>query len=125
METRNKLHGWQDFMELGVASWLVASPFILGFFSNVSASLSCMFIGCLVITLSIIGMALETPWEEWTTICLAVALMATPWVFGFTEVGIAVLNVFISGGLLIVFSTLAIKHEYHELHQKQAVKIKN
>ncbi len=68
MNTQNNYHGWQDFIELTLASWLVVSPFFLGFFYNVNATLSCMFIGCMIITLSILGMALETPWEEWTTI---------------------------------------------------------
>ena len=119
MKLREDFHGWQDVVELAIAFWLISSPFVLGFFSNTNASLSCILIGCLVVTLSMMGVARETPWEEWTTICLAALLLATPWLFSFASITIAVFNVLISGGLLIVFSALAMRQEYREIHEHQ------
>ena len=115
MKSNNNIHGWQDFVELCIASWVFVSPFFLGFFNNVPASLSCMLLGGLVISLSIFGMAREVPRIEWATLCFSVVLIASPWLFTFSQVSIAVFNVVISGTLLIIFSVLAMLHEYQEM----------
>ena len=119
MKVTTKYNGWQDFLELCLASWVFVSPFVLGFFDNVSASLSCMFIGGLIISTSIFGMARETPGLEWATLCLSICLMVTPWLFSYAHISIAVLSVLISGGALVVFSILAMVHEYRERDLRQ------
>ena len=114
MVANKTIHGWQDFVELCIASWVFVSPFFLGFFDNIAASLSCMLLGGLVISTSIFGMARETPGLKWATICISVLLIVTPWVFAYAQIPAAVFSVVISGGLLIVFSILAMMHEYQE-----------
>lgn len=116
MKVNTTVHGWQDFVELCIASWVFVSPFMLGFFDNIAASLSCMFLGGLVISTSIFGMARERPALEWATVCLAVLLIASPWAFAYAQIATAMTNAVISGGLLIVFSILAMTQEYREIH---------
>ena len=119
MKSNTSIHGWQDFVELCIASWVFVSPFTLGFIENVPASLSCMFIGAFIISLSIFGMARETPRIEWTTLCFSVLLIASPWLFAFSQISAAVFNVVISGTLLILFSVLAMLHEYNDMESSK------
>lgn len=114
MKTKSTINGWQDFIELCIASWVFISPFALGFFSNVNASLSCMFIGGLVICMSIFGIAKEAPGLEWASLCLAVLLIASPWLFSYAHISAAVFSAVVSGVLIIVFATLAMMHEYSD-----------
>ena len=115
MKTDTYINGWQDFVELCIASWVFCAPFFLGFFDNIPASLSCMFIGGSVIFTAMFGLARETPIYEWTTLCLSVLLIASPWLFSYSAVSMAVFNSVVCGSLLILFSVLAMMHEYHEM----------
>ena len=119
MKTDTTIHGWQDFVELCIASWVFVSPFFLGFFDNVAASLSCMLLGGLVISTSIFGMARETPGLEWATVCIAVLLIGSPWAFAYAQITSAVFSVVISGGLILAFSILAMTQEYREMEDTE------
>ncbi|MDX1810912.1 MAG: SPW repeat protein, partial [Gammaproteobacteria bacterium] len=80
-----QFNGWQDFVELGVASWIICSPFVLGYFHEASASLSIMMIGSVMILFAIMGLATEKPIDEWINLALGLFLIATPWIFGFSS----------------------------------------
>ncbi len=111
------IEGWQDFLELGVASWLVISPFVLGFFENVNATLSVMFAGCFVILFSVLGLATHKPWDEWLNIIVAAFLITSPWLIGFATLNIVVANVVVSGVILILLAAYTLKVEYREIQE--------
>lgn len=115
----SKINGWQDFLELGVATWIIASPFALGFFSQVNASLTLILIGCVCFLIALLGLATENPVDEWINLCLGVLICATPWLFGYTELVVATTNAVICGGVMITLTILAMTHEYHEQRIKQ------
>lgn len=117
----SKLNGWQDFLELGLASWIVVSPFFLGFFAQTNASLTLMLIGSVCVLFAILGLATENPVDEWINLCLGGLLIASPWLFGFSEIFAAATNAVISGGLMVTLTILAMTHEYHEQQTKQEV----
>lgn len=119
MKKTMKLNGWQDFVELCIASWIFVAPFFLGFFSNIPATLSCMLIGGLIFSTSMLGLARETPGFEWATLGLSVLLISSPWLFAYSQISLAVFNAVIAGALLILFSTLAMVHEYSQMDDKK------
>ena len=80
---------WKDVVELITAIYLLLSPFILGFFHVVSASITFLLIGTAVLVISQLGIAKQQPWEEWTNLVLAILLAASPWLFGYYPVTIA------------------------------------
>jgi len=117
MTIKNTVHGWHGFVELCIASWLFVSPFVLGFFENTGASLSCMLIGGLIISTSLLSMSRETPRVEWATLFVSIILLASPWLLFYSHLLIAVFNVSICGVMLIIFSSLAMIKEYREIDE--------
>jgi hypothetical protein len=114
-----KIEGWQDFLELGLASWLLISPFVLGFFSNPVATLACMFAGCVVVLFSLLGMATHKPWDEWVNLFTALALITTPWLLGFTMATVAATNAIASGLILAGLAIYTMMSEYREIHEAE------
>ena len=107
--------GWQDFLELGVASWLFISPFVLGFIAETSASLSAMLLSSVAILFSILGLSTRRLGDEWGNEMVAIGLIASPWLFGYAHVEIAVLNAVSCGILLAFLAALAMMEERAEM----------
>lgn len=122
MKQRLNIVGWQDFLELALATWIVLSPFVLGYFDVVNASLSIMLTGSVIIFFAIMGMATENPLDEWINLCLGLFLVATPWLFGFSALAAATLNSVICGGVLVTLTILAMVHDYHEINEAKLAK---
>jgi len=93
------IEGWQDMFELLIATWIVFSPFALGFWNIPAASLTTLAVGSLAILVSQLGLARQQPWAEWINLALAVTLMASPWLFAYTTATVATWCALVSGGL--------------------------
>ncbi len=96
---------WLDPVELLFSVWLLASPFVLGFFDVTSASIVMIAIGSTVFLTAQLGLSNHLPWEEWINLLLAGLLIASPWLFGFAGIMVATVNAVVSG---IVLATLAL-----------------
>ena len=117
-----KISGWQDFVELLFSIWLFASPFVLGFWSNTSASLTAMLVASVVMLMSMLGISTQRIGDEWGNIGAAVVLIASPWLFGYAAIMSALLNAVVCGGVLIVFAVLAILEERAEKRAMEQAK---
>ena len=117
-----QLNGWQDFCELTLASWIIVSPFVLGYFDVVNASLSIILIGVAVMLFATLGLATENPMDEWVNFCLGAGLIASPWLFGFSTLFVATVNTVVCGGILVSLTILAMTHEYHEINEAKVAK---
>lgn len=115
----NKIVGWQDFMELSVASWVCLSPFLLGFFMNENAALSALVIGSVMIMFAVLGLATHRMGDEYGTIAAALFLLASPWAFSYTEVGVATMNATVCAMVMLVLGFLAIREEKAELETER------
>ncbi len=111
------VEGWQNMLELLVATWIIFSPFALGFWNNPAAGLTTLFIGATAIFISQLGLAKQQPWEEWAILVLAVILIGSPWLFGYATVAAAAWSAVISGGMLAALSVSAMTTEYAEMHR--------
>lgn len=103
---------WLDPMELLLSSWLLISPFVLGFFGVTSASAVMIMIGCSVLFIAQLGLSNHLPWEEWTNLLLAILLIASPWLFGFASVMAATVNAVASGIVLAILALAALRTDY-------------
>ncbi len=76
---------WQDRIGLVLGVLLFLSPWIVGFSGVTAAAASAWVIG--VATVVFFGIALVKPeqWEEWVNLVLAVVLLLSPFVLGFTD----------------------------------------
>jgi len=110
---------WLDPVELLLATWLLASPFALGFFDVSSASIVMIAIGCTVFLTAQLGLSNHLPWEEWINLLLAALLIASPWLFGFAGIMAATVNAVVSGIVLAILALAALLIDYSYMHSQQ------
>jgi len=109
--------GWQDLVELAVATWIFVSPIALGFFSPGAAVLTAFAVGGVAILISELGIATQKPKLEWFTMALAVFFMLSPWIFSYAAIEFAAINAVASGAVLFTFAALSLLHETSELRK--------
>ncbi len=116
---------WLDPIELLFSVWLLASPFVLGFFDVTSASIVMIAIGSTVFLTAQLGLSNHLPWEEWINLLLAALLIASPWLFGFAGMMAATVNAVVSGIVLAIlaFAALWIDYSYKESQEFAAESI--
>ena len=110
---------WLDPVELLLATWLLASPFALGFFDVSSASIVMIAIGCTVFLTAQLGLSNHLPWEEWINLLLAALLIASPWLFGFAGIMAATVNAVVSGIVLAILALAALLIDYRYMNSQQ------
>ena len=118
---RKRIQGWEDMVELLLAVWIIVSPFLLGYFNLASAAGVMIIVGALLTLTTQLGMSLQTPWEDWLNLILALLLIISPWMLGFNSVMVAVVNAVASGICVAIFALLSLSHEYseHRIHRAQ------
>ncbi|SDE42001.1 SPW repeat domain-containing protein [Limimaricola pyoseonensis] len=95
-------HHWQDWVFGAIGLWLIVSPF--AFAATGAALWSFIVLGALVVAMAALGL-LEAGAEEWTdygVAVLAVLLVASPWVMGFTAMTLPTWNAVLCGIVLAV-----------------------
>jgi hypothetical protein len=89
-----------DVAELGVAAWLVVSPFLLGYSARVDATLTAVMVGAILALTTQLAIARPANWEEYSNLVLAAVLIASPFVFGFSAMFAATINAIATGIVL-------------------------
>lgn len=117
MASMKNLNGWQDSLEMTVGLWLLLSPVALGFIANPTASVSAIGVGVAVFLFSQLGIAENRPWEEWTNLILAIVLLSSPWLFGYSAILAATLNASICAIALMVLTIMNMSQEYAQLRK--------
>ena len=56
---------WEEVLDIGLGSYLVASPFLLGFTVNTAVANNAYLVGLLVIALAIVGLMKEDDVQRW------------------------------------------------------------
>lgn len=56
---------WEEVLDICLGSYLVASPFILGFTANSAVANNAYLVGLLVIALAIVGLTKEDDVQRW------------------------------------------------------------
>ncbi|GEM90158.1 SPW repeat protein [Oceanithermus desulfurans] len=83
---------WQDWVNLVLGLWLVVSPWILAFSQNTAALWNALIVGAIFVVLSLLALADAKPWEEWSELVVALWLLVSPWVLGYSALSAAMWN---------------------------------
>jgi hypothetical protein len=98
---------WQDWVNIILGAWMVASPWVLNFTENVVASRSAWALGVAILLFAAIAVYMPKAWEEAVNIILGICLLLSPWVLAFTELENATANAAIVGILVVAFGVWA------------------
>lgn len=103
METRH----WQDWITALIGIWLIISPWMLPIVVPEGSStimITTNFVVCGVLALALASVALSrfSQWEEFANIVLAVWLIISPSVLGFSGTMMAMINAIFCGAVLFI-----------------------
>lgn len=83
------LRHWQDPVNAVLGAWLVLSPWALGFSAETAAMANTVVVGIALVAVALGAIFVPRAWEEWTESALGVWMIASPWVLGFSALGVA------------------------------------
>jgi hypothetical protein len=98
---------WQDWVNVVLGVWLVASPWVLRFSEHETAAVVAWVAGGAVVLSASIGAYMQEAWEKAITIILGVVLMGAPWAFEFADQRSATAAVAFTGMLVVIFAVWA------------------
>lgn len=98
---------WQDWVNLLLGLWLIVSPWALAFSNNGAALWNALIVGAIFVVLSLLALSDAQPWEEWSELVVALWLLVSPWVLGFSGLSAAMWNAVIVAVLVGVLAYTA------------------
>jgi len=89
---------WQDWMNLLLGLYLFASPSLFGAASTVPTAARTEYIfGAIIILVSLWALRQPLAWEEWTNLAVAVLLIMSPLILGFSTDTVPMWNALLTG----------------------------
>jgi hypothetical protein len=107
---------WKDMICMLAGLWLWVSPFILHFELGSDASSNASVVGIVIGSLSMMAIATQQAWEEWTNVVLGIWLIASPWLLGFNHQPVVTNNMMIVGAVVVLFSLLSLVQRSTQQH---------
>jgi len=105
---------WHDPLAFVVAIWLLMAPFFLGFpTASYTASLVCWIAAVLLFLSANNILVLPGVAEEWLDAAVGLGLFTSPWLLGYANHAIAVLNAVAVGIVVMVCAGLALGRDRH------------
>jgi len=108
---------WLDSGNLLLGAWLFVSPWTLGFTAEPAAAWNAYVTGGVIAVLAIAALYAFQDWEEWLNVLVALWLVASPWVLGFSTLTLAMSNAVAVGLLVLVFALWASTIEHDTGHK--------
>lgn len=106
------LKRWQDWLNVILGLWTVASPWILGFASGEGlAAPTALLLGAAIVVLAVSAIYMHKAWEEALSVLLGICLFISPWVLGFADQRTATTNAVIVGLLVTALAVWAMVRE--------------
>jgi len=99
---------WEDWLGIALGLWLIASPWLLGYAGQASATMNALFLGTAFVCLELVNLDAHEDLEEWMDIVAGVWLVLSPFLLGFAQVGAAAINAVGVGVLAIAFAAWAL-----------------
>ena len=94
---------WEDWTNLILGLWLIASPWLLHFTGTTAAAWNGWISGAIIAALAAAALYQVQKWEEWTNVVVGIWLAVSPWVLGFSNDPATTWNAVIVGlGVLCV-----------------------
>jgi hypothetical protein len=92
MDTQTEKSYWQDWVNLCLGLWLIASPWVMDYSNAGLAAGDAWILGVGVTVISIVALVSPDVWEEWLNLLLAAFILISPIAVGFTHQSVAVWN---------------------------------
>lgn len=106
------LKRWQDWFNVILGLWTVASPWALGFVDSESVATQATWIlGAAIVVFAGIAVYMHKTWEEALSIILGICLFVSPWALGFAGQRTPTMNAVIVGLLVTAFAVWAMVRE--------------
>jgi hypothetical protein len=102
--TMKQMKHWQDPVNGLVGVWLILSPWVLGFQSDMTAMANAVIIGILLLATALGAIFVPRAWEEWTETALGVWLAISPWALGYSALQNATISAVVSGVIVAVLA---------------------
>ena len=87
---------------------LLLCPWLLGFATTQSASWTAGTAGLVIAVISAAALTQRAEWHEWVNLAAALCLVASPWLFGFTDEATAAAAHVVFGGLVAAVAAVEI-----------------
>src|SRR5215218_5828152 len=94
---------------------LLLCPWLLGFASVKSASWTAGTGGIVIAVISAAALSQRAEWHEWVDLAAGLSLIASPWLFSFTDVTTAAATHVVLGGLVAAVAAVKIWW-FHSTH---------
>ena len=101
---------WQDGVSVLVGIWLVASPWVLGYYGITAAMWNSVAVGVIFAVAAGAALLKFHEWEEWINVVLGAWLIISPWLLAYAVMGAAAWNHVIVGLLVLALSSWSIWH---------------
>ena len=102
------LKRWQDWVNVILGLWTVASPWVLGFAASENlAAPTAWTLGTAIVVFAGIAVYMRKAWEEALSIILGICLFVSPWVLGFVDDRTPTSNAVVVGLLVTAFAIWA------------------
>jgi len=89
---------WQDWVNLFIGLWLFSSSFLFGAISTFhSAAWVGYIFGAMIVFISILALRQPAAWEEWTNLTVAILLIMSPLLLGFSTDTVPMWNALLTG----------------------------
>ena len=99
---------WQDPANAVLGVWLIFSPLILGFQSDLTAVTNAVLVGILLLATALGAIFVPRAWEEWTESALGLWLAVSPWLIG-TSAPSAKASAVVTGLVVLTFALWALQ----------------
>lgn len=96
---------WQDPLNLILGLWMIASPWVLSYQFERTATWNAVIVGLLIAAAAAYALFRIMAWEEWAGVVFGIWLIISPWVLGFSTVAVATWNAVIVG---VIVAALAL-----------------
>ena len=87
-----KRHQWQDWVNLLLGLWILASTWIIGRDAGSAAIVNYYVVGPAVAAFAIAALTAFQIWEEWVNLVLGTWLLVSPWFLGLSAMNAIGLN---------------------------------
>jgi hypothetical protein len=103
-----RLNRWQDLLNAALGVWLVASPWLMNFDDGGVAMWNAVIAGVLLAGLAFGAFFVPRAWEDWAQAIVALWLVASPWVLGFSKSEVPMLNALWVGVAVLALASWAL-----------------
>jgi hypothetical protein len=97
---------WEDWGSMALGALILFSPIVAQTIDMPYVTLNAMLVGSLVILLGWQELVLLEAWEEYLELALGVWLLASPWLFGYSDLVLPTFAHAVLGGLIAVLAAL-------------------